>query len=295
MDEKLFNQLFELTRALNKIGIKPVICGGLAIYLCFQKREGEEQTEERAEAQGMIRATKDIDLMLTKKDISEQAQRSAISEIITGELEYIVCENKKYHGFTKGSDQLLDVLAPPVEGLETENYRVKIVSSRLHGRVAKEACFVDEDLRIVSLSDFFPNDRKAVSIKVQVPSPTNLLVLKLCAFDDRDQGTQKDVERAQTHALDIYIIMMLTNREDFREGQRFLLRHKDSDIIKKVRSIVSDNFSAVDQAGWQRVLETSDFHPNLNRQEKEGRLDLARRRLIRWFNTSALDKASLMA
>jgi len=117
-----------------------------------------------------------------------------------------------------------------------------------------------------------------------VPSLANVLLLKLFAFNDRDKGLREDAERAQAHAWDIYITIMLANRADYLQGQQFLMRHEDSDIIQTARLIVSTKFNAVEQAGWRCVLESSEFCPGLNRQEKEARLDEARRRLIRWFD-----------
>ncbi|MHC4226903.1 MAG: hypothetical protein ACYSW0_05690, partial [Planctomycetota bacterium] len=75
MDRRIIEQLTELAESFNRIGLKPVICGGLGIYLCFHKAEGQVRQ--------MIRATTDIDLMLTKIQIFEQARRLAIADTIT--------------------------------------------------------------------------------------------------------------------------------------------------------------------------------------------------------------------
>ena len=80
--------------------------------------------------------------------------------------------------------------------------------------------------------------------------------------------------------------MLATNRDDYLEGQDFLSQHKDSDIILTARSIVGSKFNAIEKAGWRRVLESSSFYPDLNRREKEARLDEARLRLLRWFDIS---------
>jgi hypothetical protein len=273
MDGEISQQLAELSRSFAEIRLTPVICGGLGIYLSFYKSTEEE-----------IRATNDIDLILTKTQLLEKSHRNAIAEIITRKLNYTVCDEAKCFRFKKGDNQHLDILAPPVSELKTEGDRVKIVSSKLHGHLAKEACFIEEDLRTISLSDILPDDKRANNLKVQVPSPANLLILKLFAFDDRDEGPRQNAMRAQTHALDIYIIITLTDRSDYLEGQKFLSQHSDSDIIQRAKSIVSNKFSAVNQAGWQRVLEASDFYPNLNRREKESKLDAAGHRLIKWFS-----------
>ncbi len=279
MDKRIIEQLAELAESFNRIGLKPVICGGLGLYLCFHKAQGQ--------AREMIRVTNDIDLMLTPTQVLEQAERRAIAETITEGLGYFVREGCEYFQFTKEPDRELDILSPPVEGLEVDNFRVKIVKSKLHGHITPEARFIEEGLRTVALREFLPDDERELSLEVQVPSPTNLLLLKLFAFDDRDKGQSQDSGRAQAHAWDIYItITLATSRGDYLEGQDFLARHKDSKIIQTAQSIVGSKFSSIEHSGWHRVLESSNFYPDLNRREKEARLDKARRRLLRWFDIS---------
>jgi Fe-S cluster assembly iron-binding protein IscA len=275
VDDTVLVQLAELAKAFNRIGIKPVICGGLGVYLCFHKSE---------DARSKVRPTNDIDLMLTKQQVKEISRREAIAGIITGELEYVVCEDGRHFRFKKAPNQRLDILAQPMEGFPPKGPRVKFVKSKLHGRLTDEARFIDEDLRTINLSIVLKEVRTDDVIEVQVPSPTNLLILKLCAFDDRDQ--EDDTERAQAHAFDVYITVTLANIEDYREGQRFLTRHIDSQEIQRVASIVKDKFNSVDQPGWQRVLEASNFYPNLSIKQKRDEMERAMRRLIRWFTLS---------
>jgi len=278
MDKRIIEQLAELAESFNRIGLKPVIFGGLGVYLCFYKAEGQ--------AREMIRVTNDIDLMLTETQVLEQARCRAIAEIITGELRYVVREGREHLHFMKDNDKYLDILAPPIKGFKRDDIRIKLVSSKLHGRVTKEACFIEEDLRTVSLDELLLENGARDGLEVQVPSLTNLLLLKLFAFNDRDEGERHNPERAQAHASDVYRIIILANRADYLEGRQFLSRHKDSDIIQNARSIVGSKFNAVEQAGWRRVLDSSDFYPGLNRRGKEARLDEARRRLLRWFDIS---------
>jgi hypothetical protein len=281
MDKRLIEQLADLAESFNRIGLKPVICGCLGIYLCFHKAKGQ--------ARQMIRATTDIDLMLTNTQVREEAGRRAIAETITDGLGYVVRKGCEYYQFIKEPNQDLDILSPPVEELEVENFRVKIVKSKLHGHITFEACFIEEGLRTICLRELMPDSGESCVLEVQVPSPTNLLLLKLFAFNDRDEEQRQDLERAQAHAWDVYVTIMLTDREDYLEGQQFLSRHEDSDIIRTARSIVGSKFNGVEQAGWRRVLESSDFYPDLNRREKEARLDEARRRLLRWFDIDKLE------
>jgi len=222
--------------------------------------------------------------MLTESQVLEKAQRQAIAEIITNQLQY-VREGREYLRFEKNNEHYLDIFAPLIDGFKRDDVRIKLVSSRLYGRVTREACFIEEDLRTVSLSEFLPDNDRRYNLEVQVPSPANALLLKLFAFNDRDEGERQNQEHALAHASDVYIIIMLTNRVDYLEGQRFLSRHKDADIKRTARSIINNKFNAIEQIGWRRVLGTSDFYSDLNRGEKEGKLDEARRRLIRWFAT----------
>jgi hypothetical protein len=269
MDDALLGQLAELAKPFNKIGIKPVICGGLGVYLCLCKSAGS--------ARSMIRATNDIDLMIIKEQVAGNSRRNAIAEIITGELEYVVRAGGEHFRFTKPPNQQLDILSQPMDEFTDKGNRVKFVRSKLHGRLTKEACFIDEDLRTVNLTDNKTGD----VLQVQVPSPTNLLILKLCAFDDRDKNAE--TERAQAHAYDIYITVTLANRDDYLEGQKFLARHSDWQVIQSVTSVVKGKFNSVDQQGWQRVLEASGFYPNMGVSQKRDELEKAKDRLLRWF------------
>ncbi len=273
MDRRLLGQLADLAESFDRIGLKPVICGGLGIYLCFHKGEGQVRE--------MIRATIDVDLMLTQSQVLEEARRLVIAEIITGEPEYVVREGREHLHFEKDDDRHLDTLAPRIEEFKTQGFRIKFVKSKLHGHITDEACFIEEGLRTVSLREFLPDDDRRSALEVQVPSPTNVLILKLFAFDDRDD--KQDRDRAQAHARDIYIVAMLTNRSDYLEAQEFLSRHKGSDIILKTQSIIANKFSSIDKPGWQRVLEASSFHREMNIRQKRDELDQSRRRLVRWF------------
>jgi hypothetical protein len=272
MDNILLSQLAELAGPLNKIGIKPVICGGLGVYLCFRDSTGA--------ARGIIRATNDIDFMITKQMVVEDSRRNALAEIITGKLEYVVSKDDRHFRFLKAPDRHLDFLAPPIDNFQIKEHRVKFVKSKLHGRLTKEACFIDEDLKTINLTDNKTSD----VLQVQVPSPTNLLILKLCAFDDRDKNGE--TERAQAHAYDVYITVMLATREDYQEGQNFLARHNDWQVIQKVASIIKEKFNSVDQPGWHRVLEARNFYPDKSIDEKNAELEKAKNRLARWFTPS---------
>lgn len=274
MDKRILNQLAELAESFRKIGLKPVICGGLGIYLCFYEYKGQSRE--------MIRATYDVDLMLTQSQVLQEAKRRAIAEIITGKLKYVVREGREHLHFKKDNDQYLDILAPRIEGFETQDFRIKLVKSKLHGHVTDEACFIKEDLRRVPLCGFLPDDKRKSDLEVQVPSPTNSLILKLFAFNDRDKKQDKD--RSQAHAWDIYIATTLTNRIDYLEAQEFLFRHQDSEIIHKTKSIVAEKFSSIDKSGWQLILETSGFYPGTNIRQRKEILEVAGRRLVRWFN-----------
>jgi len=275
MDEIILDQLVELVDAFHEIGIKPIICGGLGIYLSFYGRQSEVP----------LRTTNDIDLLLTKNQLLEESHRNAIAETITNKLKYIACESGRHFQFQKGN-QHLDILTQPVEGIEVEGFRAVLVRSKLHGHLMPEAVFIEENLKAVSLAHISPNSEMAKGLEVMIPSLTNQLILKLLAFDDRHQGLRKNDAQAQSHAFDIYMIVALANLNDYKEGQKFLSRHNDSKIVQRAQSIVNSKFSSVEQPGWLYVLEAASFYPDRNIQQKRTRLDAAKRRLVRWFTVS---------
>jgi hypothetical protein len=272
MDDLILKQLYELAIAFNKIGIKPVICGGLGIYLTLWDKQSELP----------LRITYDIDLMLTKQQIFDDVQRQAIAEIITGDLKYTVCEEGKYFMFEKGNLQL-DILTSPIDFMEVEGFRAKIIKSRLHGYITPEAQFIEEDMRTISLSELLTNNKDTEDFEVCVPSPTNLLILKLFAFNDRDSGTRQDDNKARAHAYDIYVIVTAANLQDYKEGIKLLSRHSDSKIIYQLKSIVENQFNTIDSSGWLRVLENTIFFPNLGINQKRDKIRQAQDRLKKWF------------
>ncbi|RKY10687.1 MAG: hypothetical protein DRP56_00275 [Planctomycetota bacterium] len=270
--DTIFAQLAELAKSLVAIGVRPVICGGLGVYIRFyDKSRSSEQ---------MLRTTNDIDLMLVESDIMVQAKRKAIADVIIDELRYAVREDGRCFRFKKAIDQELDILTPPAKGIKVEGGRTKLVKSRLHGRITEEAEFIEMGLKKISIPNLSKTEQ-AKEIFVYVPSSTNSLILKLFAFDDRIK--KGDVGRAQAHAWDIYITMQLSTREDFEEGQSLLAKHIDSPILRRAQSIVFESFSTLDQQGWRQLLQTADFHPELDSAHKKVKLDVAMRRIVRWF------------
>ena len=114
MNESVLEQLSELVKAFNKIGLKPVICGGLAVYLRFSNRQNDFE----------LRATNDIDLMVTKTQAQNEANRLAILKAIKDDLQYVVREDAKHFMFEKPPGSKLDFLIPPVEidGVEINDF-----------------------------------------------------------------------------------------------------------------------------------------------------------------------------
>lgn len=270
MDSIVFRQLLDLSQAFNRIGLKPLICGGLGVYLLFKDRSKE------------IRATADIDLMISHSQALDEARRNAIAGLIVDELKYVVREDGKHFRFLKEPIQELDVLAPPITGITTEGGRVKLVRTKLHGHVTPEACFIEEDLRTVDVAGL-TGTSASEPVLVNVPSPTNMLILKLFAFDDRDSEPRRDSTRAQAHAYDIYVITILAMVGDYQEGRRFVSRHAASDVVERARTIAATKFGAIEHSGWRHVLTSTAFYPDRPMPMRRERLDAARRRLSRWF------------
>jgi hypothetical protein len=272
----VLKQVIELARTLNALDIEPVICGGLGVYLSFFQNENNEP--------GILRATKDIDLMLTRREIIEQTKRRAIHAVLTEKLGYERRSDIEgcFFRFAKEQSDIpqeLDILCPPIEGVngvQIAGNRVKLVRHQMHGRLTPEACFIEEDTKQITLSD-----ESAGEVKMRVPSPTNLLIFKLHAFRDRIE--RNNPERVQAHTWDIYAIITLVDRSDFEQGQKFLTAHVESDIIRTAQVIIRNHFSSIYDRGWYALLQTSDFFPARSIQDRRLIVTNARKRLLRWF------------
>jgi hypothetical protein len=271
MDNRVLNHLVELAQAFNGVGLQPLICGGLGTYLLFHDKSPA------------VRVTSDIDLMIPQSQAMEEARCRAIADVITGQLQYVVRDEAKHFRFVKEPDARLDILAPPIEGVVTQGDRVKLIKTRLHGRLTPEACFIEEDLRSVNLTALISALPLTPALLVNVPSPTNLLILKLFAFEDRDSPLRRNQERAQAHAYDIYLIAQLAERTDYLEGRRFLARHARDEVVRRARTIIDTKFQSLEQPGWQHVLTSSLFASGRSAADRQQTLDAARHRLLRWF------------
>lgn len=275
MDIRLLNQLAELAREFRALNLVPVICGGMAIHLLFEKRA--------IDSGSILRATRDVDMIVTRSQASSGEALRLLADRLTGPMEYMVVEDRKCFGFAKKSGESLDILAMPLEQYETKGTRVKLVKERLHGRLTEEASFIEEGLRTVELAQFAPQDLTLTGLTVNVPSPTNLLLMKLIAFDDRDAGPRKDDAHANADASDIYIVAMLGDVGDYRGGRELLTRHSDSPIVQRACRTVADKFSSIDGPGWLRVLAAGDLFGGADVAERRRRVEPVMRRLVRWF------------
>lgn len=274
LDEIIWQQLAKLAESFDELGLTPVVCGGVAIYLHLAHNS-------IAQRERLIRITTDVDLILTPSQVLEQSRLNAIAEIIT--LNYFVDENAAHFQFWNNLGQRLDILAPPILDFPTKNERVYLVKGKLHGHLVEEASFVEEDMKLITLSDFFSGKG---NLKIAIPSLSNMLILKLSAFIERYVGKRKKIKLAQKHAWDIYAIATCLELADYHQGQKLLSRHADSEIIQKSQQIVRDYFSDPAQGGWREVMDTDYFKSFTTRQEKEDKLSPARNRLVRLFNCS---------
>lgn len=273
MNEAVLEQLHDLAKSFNKIGLEPVICGGLGIYLWFCNRQRDIE----------LRATNDIDLMVTQMQARNEVARQSILKAITNELNYVLRSEGQCFMFQRPPYDKLDVLAPPIAGLTRENdFRVRLVKSKLHGRLTPEAAFIEEDLETIHLHDIFTTQCDS-DCCIQLPSLTNLLIMKLFAFDDRHKA--KNYERAEAHAYDIFVITALSDRTDYLKSRAFMSRHVKSEIISKAKSVIFESFREETNPGWQYVLRAG-VYGNLGPNQRFQKIRHTANRLVRWFAIS---------
>ena len=76
--------------------------------------------------------------------------------------------------------------------------------------------------------------------------------MKLHAFRDRVDDERKDL--GAHHALDVYRIVAMLNREEYDLVKRLAEEHAASDALRDARDIVSNSFGSSSSVGVLRLL-----------------------------------------
>ena len=253
----LEEELVDLAERLSDHDIDLIVGGGMGLYL-WETRVERRRAPNYPE-NGISRSTGDLDLILSGKVIIRRKEVETLRDAI-GAMGYEVNPDAKYFQFQKeveGRGEVkIDLLAaPPVDedNVKVRSSRVRPhQTSEIHGRLTPEAAHVD----------FRPVSVQLDKATVFLPSAFNFVNLKLHAFRDRHDDSDKELGRH--HALDIFRIIAAMGREDWETAEAHRDQHRDADYLEESRRIRATFFESRTSLGMVRLQEHPDFKANRN-------------------------------
>lgn len=150
----------------------------------------------------------------------------------------------------------LDVLVGPL-GRHREKLKVSPPRARpkgaieFHAHMVAEALHVEDHPTRVEVEGH-ASDGRPYRGTVLVPDAFPYLMMKLHAFRDRKEDSNKDLGRH--HALDVYAIVGMMTEEEFERASR-LGRSQGDEHLERARSIVTEDFSGPTALGVLRLRE----------------------------------------
>ena len=97
---------------------------------------------------------------------------------------------------------------------------------------------------------------------VLIPQTFTYLLMKLCAFRDRMDDSDKAF--GQHHALDIYRLVGLLTREEDAAVRKLSAEFSSHSVVLDARAIAQAHFIAADGVGRLRILEHPLYSPSLD-------------------------------
>jgi len=255
----------ELCTALDKRSIRPIIAGGLGLYLreLFLNQERQARYPLRMES----RTTRDIDVFLTVEMIVDLHVVEAVRDVLR-ELGYSPKPEAFYFQFVRTSTSdaegegavrhvKVDLMAAVPDGESASLVtgtapRIKpIGASEIHARRAPEAELIHVRPAEISVP---ASGRKP--IRVLVPSSINYLILKLHALRD-NVDLQPDFGRH--HAWDIMTIVAGMVEEDWNTARFTRDAYAEAHCFQEAITISRDLFGNASSLGFIRLQENEAF------------------------------------
>ena len=260
-----------------------MIGGGYGLFLKQQylNEHPEIKTLFHSDQLPIARTTEGIDLILRAEVVTDSASMEEIRKAFDA-LGFVVVETAKYTQFVRKMDRgqvKIDLLAAPLGQYESrvrkDKRRVKPNPSvNLHASKMNEAVAVERDPITLPLSGTLASG-KAHQTTVRVPQAFSYLLMKLHAFSDRKDDTNKDMGRH--HALDVYRIVGLMTKDEDQLVTRLSTEFQSDPYVRSAAEIVARGFTAPEGIGRLRIREHLLHHTSFD-------LDTLGRELVRIFN-----------
>lgn len=130
----------------------------------------------------------------------------------------------------------------------------------MHAHPVDEAATLESGLLSVKLEGPLSSG-KFFNADVFVPHPYTFVTMKLFAFRDRLNDTDKEYGRY--HALDIYTIIAATGEEEWRYALELRNQQKEHPYVQEAERIVLEYFSSLEGLGMIRLRESPYYRSEL--------------------------------
>ena len=272
--------LLELVRALQPHGIPVILCGGLGLYLKQLELQSREKCQSLVPGEywPVPRTTQDMDIMIQTDVLASPSQCAVLRTVLAG-LGYEVIQTRRHFQFVKKQGEFFDVKIDLLTGemsearIETEfvidrksripRARPRGTSVDLHAWYTPEAIEVNcEDGLRLDLEDGGSD-----SATVNIPQALALLMMKLFAL--RDRYMDEDRGLARHHAMDLYRILAMMDRDEYYGTQEKIRRRRDAgcEIVAEAERFVVELFVKEPRWGWIRIREHADFRQEMPVEE----------------------------
>jgi hypothetical protein len=262
--DPLLTTLLDLDAALSPQ--KLIIGGGYGLYLkqLYVSNNPQIRTLFAVNDLPSARTTEDIDLILRAEIVTDSSSMKSIRDVLD-HLGFTVVETAMYTQFVRPMSPgrvKIDLLAAPLgefaSRVQKDARRVKPKPSvGLHASKLEEAIAVERHGILIPIQGQLSSG-KPYQTDVLIPQAFTYLLMKLCAYRDRMDDTDKYL--GQHHAIDIYrIVGLLTEAEDV-DVRALSTEFAAHPTVIDARQVAATHFISSDGIGRLRIRE----HPLYN-------------------------------
>ncbi|BDI33833.1 hypothetical protein CCAX7_58840 [Capsulimonas corticalis] len=276
---EMMGALLDIYYELRETQIRPIIIGGLGIYL--RARDVFEREVTTLTPLAPARATQDIDMVLRPETILRPELRSSFQHMLAT-LKFRVIKTRAYWQYKRlhyYHEQKLDLhtWAPTEES--QSSYQIvneKLISldpnAMLDAHIANEAIGANEFATAIRCSGY-RSEGAFYECAAFVAHPFTLAVMKLLAYRDFAHKTataelsaeeaRTNLQFVQKHALDIYILLSTITEEEWEHAKELAAHYSNISIFHNAKTVVREAFSELDAPGMVQMRTSLDATPEM--------------------------------
>jgi hypothetical protein len=266
----LIAHLLDFLFEINQKGImKPLIVGGgLGLFL---KRQyvTEKKIRTLFDNPPFARSTEDIDLFVPLEVLCNLEQWKKIYEVLNL-LEYKPVKGREYmqweksiqiNNFQEGRVKI-DWLTGPYDEQSEKYLHIKEPrirpkgESTFHAHLTEEALLIDDKKVDIPFVGKRTNEAEYETI-ISVPHPFTYLLMKLFAYNDRQNDERKFL--GQHHAFDIFEIIGLLTENELSETIQLGKEYAENVTVQKARQITQNYFNGLFSRGSLKIQTNQLF------------------------------------